>query len=405
MSAKNYGRVDEKNNVYVMDGGNERLVGQYPDVSPAEALAFFTRKFDDLEAQVRILEQRVAAGITDAKSLRTTHEHLTQECTEPKAVGDLQSLRDRLAKLAPGIEEAAEKAKAERAVAIAKALEEKEAIAAKAEAIVSNLGGINWKKSAQEMTELFETWQRLQKEGPKVAKAQTDPIWKRFSQARAKFEAGRRQYFASIDGKFKEAKQAKTDLVKKAEALVAKGADAAADYRKLQDEWKSAGRAGKHEDSLWAAFRAAGDAIFAAKKEQDSELALSQGANLKLKQELADKAEAIKVDDVKEAKRQLSEIQAEWVKIGHVPKNDVRNIEGRLRAVQAKIADAEKQEWMRTDPAAKARSNSLVTQLEAVIAELEQELKVATDAKKKAALTEQIQERTALLEAARNAVD
>ena len=405
MSANNYGRVDEKNNVYVMDAGTERLVGQYPDVPAEEALAFFTRKFDDLEAQVRILEQRVAAGITDAKSLRATHEHLTQECVEPKAVGDLQSLRDRLAKLAPGIEEAAEKAKIERDAAIARALEDKEAIAARAEAIVANLGGINWKKSAAEMTELFESWQRLQKEGPKVPKAQTDPIWKRFSQSRAKFEAGRRQYFASIDGKFKEAKQVKSDLVKRAEALVSKGADAATDYRKLQDEWKSAGRAGKHEDSLWAAFRAAGDAIFAAKKQQDAELEVSQGENLRLKQELATKAEAIKVDDIKEAKRLLSEIQAEWVKIGHVPKSEIRNIEGRLRSVQAKIADAEKQEWMRTDPAAKARSNSLVTQLEAVIADLEQELKKATDAKKKASIEEQIKARTALLEAAKNAVD
>lgn len=405
MSANNYGRVDEKNNVYVLDAGSERLVGQYPDVSADEALAFFTRKFDDLEAQVRILEQRVAAGITDAKSLRTTHEHLTQECAEPKAVGDLQNLRDRLVKLAPGIDEAAEKAKAEREAAIAKALVDKEAIAAKAESIVANLGGINWKKSASEMTELFESWQRLQKEGPKVPKAQTDPIWKRFSQSRAKFEAGRRQYFASIDGKFKEAKQTKAELVKKAEALVTKGADAAAGYRKLQDEWKSAGRAGKHEDSLWAAFRAAGDAIFAAKKEQDAELAVSQAENLKLKQELATKAEAIKVNDVKEAKRLLSEIQAEWVKIGHVPKNEIRNIEGRLRSVQAKIADAEKQEWMRTDPAAKARSNSLVTQLEAVIAQLQQDLATATDAKKKASITDQIQARTALLEAAKNAVD
>lgn len=405
MAGMNFGRVDESNNVYVTDGGVERLVGQYPNVPAEEALAFFTRKFDDLEAQVRILEQRVAAGITDAKNLKTTHEHLVAECAEPKAVGDLASLRNRLEALSGPIAETSEKAKAEREEAIAKALVEKEAIAAKAEQIVSNLGGINWKKSAAEMTTLFESWQRIQKEGPKVPKAQTDPIWKRFSQARAKFEAGRRQYFSSVDSKFKEAKQAKTELVKRAEALVGRGAEAAADYRKLQDEWKSAGRAGKFEDGLWAAFRAAGDAIFAAKKEQDAELAASHAENLSAKLELLKQAEAIKLDDLKEAKRQMSDIQAKWVGIGHVPKNEVRNVEGRLRAVEAKIADAEKQEWMRSDPAAKARSNSLVTQLEAVIADLEADLKKATDAKKKASIQEQIKARTALLEAAKNAVD
>ena len=405
MAGMNFGRVDESNNVYVTDGGVERLVGQYPNVSSEEALAFFTRKFDDLEAQVRILEQRVAAGITDAKNLKTTHEHLVAECAEPKAVGDLASLRSRLEALSGPIAETSERAKAEREEAIAKALVDKEAIAAKAEQIVSNLGGINWKKSAAEMTNLFESWQRIQKEGPKVPKAQTDPIWKRFSQARAKFEAGRRQYFASVDSKFKEAKQAKTELVKRAEALVGRGAEAAADYRKLQDEWKSAGRAGKFEDGLWAAFRAAGDAIFSAKKEQDAELAASHAENLSAKLELLKQAEAIKLDDLKEAKRQMSDIQAKWVGIGHVPKNEVRNVEGRLRAVEAKIADAEKQEWMRSDPAAKARSNSLVTQLEAVIADLEADLKKATDAKKKASIQEQIKARSALLEAAKNAVD
>lgn len=405
MASNNFGRVDEKNNVYVTDSGTERLVGQYPDVSAEEALAFFVRKFEDLEAQVRILEQRVAAGINDSKNLSATHEHLVAECTEPKAVGDLSSLRFRLEALAAPIAETAAKAKAQREEAIATAMEQKEQIAARAEAIVSNLGAVNWKKTAAEMTALFENWQKIQKEGPKVPKTQTDPIWKRFSQARAKFEAGRRQYFSTIDTKFKEAKQAKTELVKKAEALVSKGAEAASDYRSLQDQWKAAGRAGKAEDALWASFRAAGDAIFAAKKEQDAELAVEHGENLKAKLALLEEAESIKVDDLKQAKRHMSEIQAKWVKIGHVPKSDVRGVETRLRAVEARIAEAEKQEWKRSDPAAKARSSSLVTQLEEVIAGLEKDLANASDAKQKSSIQEQIDGRKALLDAARNAVN
>ena len=62
------------------------------------------------------------------------------------------------------------KANEERAAANQLAMAAKEEIAARAEAIVANLGGINWKKSAVEMTELFERWQKLQKEGPKVPK-------------------------------------------------------------------------------------------------------------------------------------------------------------------------------------------------------------------------------------------
>jgi hypothetical protein len=404
LTSTEFGRVDQDNNVFVIEGGVERQVGQYPGVTPEEALAYFVRKFEDLEAQVRILEQRIAVGVTDSKSLKTTHDHLVAELTEAKAVGNLGNLKDRLAKLAPAIEQAAAKLKAERDAAIEQAMAKKEEIAAKAEAMIANLGGINWKKSAVEMQELFNSWQELQKNGPKIPKAQTDPIWKRFSQARAKFEAGRRQYFSTIDAKFKEAKSVKSSLVERAEALVAKGGDAAADYRKLQDDWKAAPKAGKLEDALWTRFRAAGDAIFGDKKAKDAEMAASHQENLKAKLDLLSEAEKIKVDDLAKAKSALSEIQSKWVKIGHVPRDQVRTVEDRLRAVEKKLSDAEADAWRRSDPAAKARSNSLVSQLEGVIAELEAELAAAPAAKKKD-IQAQIDARKAWLEAAQKAVD
>lgn len=404
MTNNEFGRVDQDNNVFVIEAGVERQVGQYPGVTPEEALSYFTRKYDDLEAQVRILEQRIASGVTDSKSLKTTHDHLVAELTEPKAVGNLASLRQRLANLAPTISEAAEKLKAEREAANTEALAKKEAIAARAEAIVSNLQSVNWKKSAAEMTELFNSWQELQKTGPKVPKSLTDPIWKRFSQARAKFETGRRTYFSTLDSKFKEAKSVKSKLTEQAEALVAKGGDAAADYKKLQDDWKAAPKAGKVEDALWARFRAAGDAIFAAKKSKDSEVAASQKENLDAKLAILVEAEKIDTADLAKAKNQLSEIQARWVKIGHVPRDQVRVVEDRLRKVERKVADAEADAWRRSDPAAKARSNSLVTQLEAAIADLEKELAAAPATKKKD-LQAQIDARKAWLEAAQKAVD
>lgn len=404
MTSSEFGRVDQDNNVFVIEAGVERQVGQYPGVTADEALAYFTRKFDDLEAQVRILEQRIASGVTDSKSLKTTHDHLVAELAEPKAVGNLQGLRTRIEKLAPAISEAAEKLKAERESANAEALAKKEAIALKAESIVANPGSINWKKATQEMTDLFNAWQELQKNGPKVPKPLTDPIWKRFSQARAKFESGRRAYFATLDSKFKEAKSAKSKLVEQAEALVSKGGEAAADYRKLQDSWKLAPKAGKVEEALWARFRAAGDAIFAAKKEKDSEVAVEHKANLQAKLALLTDAEKVDVSDLSAAKLKLSAIQSKWVSIGHVPRDQVRVIEDRLKKVEKKISDAEADAWRRSDPAAKARSNSLVAQLEAAIADLEQELAKAPAGKKKD-VEAQIAARKSWLEAAQKAVD
>ena len=404
MTSNAFGRVDSENNVFVIDAGVERLVGQYPNVSEADALAYFVRKYQDLEAQVRILEQRLASGVTDAKSLKSAYDHLVTELKEPKAVGNLASLRERLAKTEDSISKAAEKISAEREENMVAALAQREEIAAKAEALVAKLDNINWKKSAEQMNSLFEQWQQLQKEGPKLPKAKTDPIWKRFSQARAKFESGRRAYFATLDSKFKEAKSAKSKLVEAAEALVAKGGDAALSYRKLQDEWKLAPRAGKAEDALWARFRAAGDAIFAAKKEKDSELAVEHAENLKLKLELIKEAEKIDVKDLEAAKKAMSDIQARWVKIGHVPKDKVREVEDKLRKVERTISEAQADAWKRSDPAAKARSSSLVIQLEAAIAELEAELASAPAAKKKE-IQASIDARKSWLEAAIKAVD
>lgn len=402
MSAAEFGRVDADNNVFVIEGGVERQVGQYPGVTQEEALAYFVRKFEDLEAQVRLLEQRLALSTSDAKSLKAAHDAAAAELVSPNAVGDLQALRERVARTAPKIEALAQESAAERAAASAAALAEKESIAARAEAIVAQGAKTNWKKSGAEMTELFERWQTLQKTGPKVPKSQADPIWKRFSLARATFERGRRAYFATIDTQFKEAKAQKEQLVERAEKLVPKGGEAASEYRALQDQWKLAPKAGKVEEALWKRFRAAGDAIFAAKKAADAELEAEQKTNLSAKLELLVEAETIDVSNIDGARKALSELQSRWSKIGRVPKNDVRRVEDRLRKVEKKIQDAQNDHWRRTDPAAKARSNSLIEQLEAAIADLEAQLAKKPGDK---AITEQIAARKTWLEAAQKAVD
>lgn len=404
MTTSEFCRVDEANNVYLIDGAVERIVGQYPNVPQEDALAYFTRKFDDLAAQVRTLEQRLAAGITDAKSLKTTREHLKTELVEPKVVGNVQNLRDRIEAVTGLIEATAAKVNAERAVASDAAMASKEEISARAEAIVANLGGVNWKKSAVEMTELFERWQKLQKEGPKVPKAKTDPVWKRFSQARAKFEQGRRAFYSNLDATFKEAKAEKTRLVEDAKALIAKGSAATDQYKKLQTQWKAAGKAGKSEEALWKEFRAAGDAIFAAKKSEDAEVEISQKANLELKTALNIEIESISFDDLAVAKKSLSNIQARWEKVGPIPRDQVRKIEEPIRKAEKKIADAQAEAWRRSDPAAKARSNSLVSQLEDAIAGLEKEHEAAKADKKKD-IEDQITARKAWLLAASQAVD
>ena len=60
--ASTWGRVEADGTVYVRTAEGERAVGQYPEGSPEEALSFFTRRFDALEFEVQLLEQRVRSG-------------------------------------------------------------------------------------------------------------------------------------------------------------------------------------------------------------------------------------------------------------------------------------------------------------------------------------------------------
>ena len=57
-----FGRVDADGTVYVRVGDQEHVVGQYPEGTADEAMAFFTKRYDALAFEVHLLEQRVRSG-------------------------------------------------------------------------------------------------------------------------------------------------------------------------------------------------------------------------------------------------------------------------------------------------------------------------------------------------------
>ncbi|CAB4613886.1 MAG: DUF349 domain-containing protein [Actinobacteria bacterium] len=402
MSTSQFGRVDAENNVYVIDGA-ERKVGQYPGVPAEEALAYFVRKFEDIAAQVRILEQRVANKV-DSQGMKKMAAKLADDLKEPAAVGDLSDLRRRVANLDSKIGAlVSEKTEANKE-ATAEAIAKRAAIADRAESIANqDATKTQWKTSGAEMTKLFEEWQQLQKSGAKVSKSDADAIWKRFSSARTRFETAKRGYFAGLDATNKIAKAKKNSIVEQAEALAAKGSDDITGYRKLLDEWKNSGRTpGKSDDALWARFKAAGDQIFAKKTETAVVETAEYEKNLATKLEILKEAETIDPSkDLAAAKKALVAIQQRWEKAGRVPKEKLRETEDKLRAIEARVRKVEEDEWRKSDPAAIERSNSVTAQLEDSIKKLEAALEKATagkDAKKIKDATEALEARKAWLE-------
>ena len=410
MSAIKFGRVDEDNNVFVLELGSERKVGQYPNVKPEDALAFFENKFADLDAQVRILEQRIKNNVS-APNLSDQMKKLTADLVAPNAVGDLNNLRSRVAALAPKIAELSAKRTAVNKEAGVAALKLRIDIAEAAEALANqDQAKTQWKQSAEKMAKLFIDWQALQKSGAKVSKSEADPIWKRFSVARTKFETAKRAYFAGLDSANKAVRANKNAIVDQAEKLAADGSDGTNAYRKLLDQWKAAGRTpGKSDDALWVRFKAAGDKIYAARQIVVSTESGEQSSNLTAKLELIKAYSTIDASKgLDEAKRSLQELQKKWEKIGKVPKDKIREIEDKLRAIESRVRNAEQDHWRKSDPASIDRSNSVISQLESSILKLEAALKAAAatgDKKKISEATEALEARKAWLETVRAAAN
>ena len=380
MDAAKWGRVDGEGRVYVQDGGTEREVGQFADAPIAEAMAFYVRRYLDLKSTVVLFATRLPQ--LSVREIDSTLKTIEESLVAPAAVGDLDGLRARFHALKAVAAERREAVAAERAAAKEQALKERTAIVERAEAIsAQDPARTQWKNSGAELRELLETWKSAQRRGPRLDRPTEDALWKRFSHARTTFDRHRRQFFSELDAKQAQVKAAKEALIRRAEALQhsTDWAGTSAAYRGLMEEWKKAGRASrKEDDALWARFRAAQQVFYDARRAKDEATDAEFAENLRVKEALVAKAEALlPVKNVKAAKRALRPIQDAWEEAGRVPRGAVRRIEGRMRAVEDAIREAENAEWRRTDPETKARAEGLAGQLQESIASLEKDLAAA----------------------------
>jgi hypothetical protein len=371
-----WGRVDETGTVFVREPEGERAVGQYPDGTPEEALAYFERKFTELAGQVTLLEQRAKRG-APATDIAKAVASLTASVSTANAVGNLAALHTRLEALGGTVSELTEKQTEESKALVAAALTEREAIVVEVEQLAAqDPAKAQWKQVSATLDELFARWQKHQQDGPRLPKNESNELWKRFRAARATIDGHRKAFFAELDSTHKDARGRKQELVTKAEALAPKGADGIPAYRTLLDDWKLAGRAGKKfDDALWAQFKAAGDALYAAKSEVDAKDNVEFEANLAEKLELLTEAEKLlTVTDRVKAREALASIQRRWDKIGKVPRDKVKVVEDRLRRVETAVRKLDEEHWQKSDPEKQARSEGLATQLHEAIAKLEREL-------------------------------
>lgn len=398
-----WGRVAEDGTVFVKTAEGERSVGQYPEGTPEEALKFFTDRYDALAFEVHLLEQRIAAGKLSPEEASSSVKTLREQVADAHAVGDLTALTARLDATAPVIAIQREARKVEKAQRTAESRAEKDKIVAEAEKLAESN---DWRNGANRLRELLDQWKAL----PRLDKPSDDALWRRFSSARTSYTRRRKAHFAEEHERRDGARVTKERLVKEAQALSGstEWGPTAGRYRDLMRDWKAAGPAPRDvDDKLWQEFRGAQDAFFGARDAANAEIDREFAANAEVKEQLLVEAEALlPVTDLEAAKKAFRDLADRWDAAGKVPRDRMKDLEGRIRKVEQAIRGVEDDQWRRSDPEKSARADDLVSKLEAGIAETRARLDKARaggDARKVKDLESELENKQAFLEMARRA--
>lgn len=367
-----FGRVDPDGTVYVRVGDTERSVGQIPDSTPEEALAFYVRRYENLEAEVVLLEQRVDAQAMSPEEAKTRITTAKANVAEANVVGNLEALIARLDKLAEKLPAQIEARKAARAEQNAATIEAKTAMVEEAEKLST---GNDWRGGVDRFRALLDEWKKL----PRVDKATDNELWHRFSSARTQYTRRRKAHFAELNAKRDEAKAIKEAIIKEAEPLATStdwGPTSGA-FRDLMRRWKAAGSARRQDDdALWAKFRAIQDQFFNARTEAQNVIDGEQSENLTAKQALVEQVEKDLegVTDVEQAKSIHRDFLTKFNEVGHVPRNAMRDMDNRVRRINERVSDLEAEEWRRTDPEARQRADDMVTKFQEQVDKLAKQL-------------------------------
>ncbi len=340
-----FGRVEADGTVILLAPEGEVVVGQWAAGTPAEGLAFFGRKYDDLVVEIDLIEKRLSDHRAPAEQAEAVLVRVREALAARSFVGDIAGLEARCDRVAASVEAAKAANRARKAEQREAALVQRRALTDEAEALGDST---SWRTTTERYAAIVEEWKSL----PRGDRATEQELWSRISAARTAFDKRRRQHFSELDGQRKEAMGAKRELIAKAEALSVSTdwIKTSKQLRDLMGEWKTAPRGSRtDEDKLWKRFKAAQDAFYAARTASEDAEQEGLRANLPAKEALLAEAEALlPVTDLKAAKTSLRSIQDRWDKAGDLPRGDRERLEGRLKKIEDTIRGAEADAWKTT---------------------------------------------------------
>ncbi|MDP9241333.1 MAG: DUF349 domain-containing protein [Actinomycetota bacterium] len=376
-----WGRVTDDGTVYVRTADGERVVGSWQAGPPAEGLAHYSRRYDDLVTEVTLLGQRIESGAADPKATLATIRRLRESLPTAPVVGDLEGVATQLDTVQAKAEDRLEQAKAQRAIQLQEALARKRALVEEVEALAAS--STHWKVAGERLREVIADW----KDGPRVDRKDEAEMWKRLNAARAAFTRRRGAHFAQLDVTRKEAQARKEALVAEAEGLSesSEWGPAARQLKDLMTQWKAAPRASREaEEDLWMRFRAAQDTFFGRRSEALAERDAASRGNRDVKEKLIVAAEQLDLADPRAAQERLRDLQERYEKGGRVPREEAAALDDRMRDAEDRVRDAVDDRWRRTA----ATSNPLLDQMREQVTKAEKRVARARAAGDERALAE-----------------
>ncbi len=196
-------------------------------------------------------------------------------------------------------------------------------------------------KSVVQSFRMLQKYHDEWKEVGPVPQDKKDEIWDRFKNATDQINQRRREHYAKLQEEQEQNLEAKQALCEKMEELITEPLETVGQWQKMTKQvtdlfgvWRTIGQAPKkHNDEIWKRFKGSMDSFFGAKKEYFGQLKEQQLENYNLKLDLCAQAESMQDStDWRQTTEALKKLQADWKKIGPVPRKHSDKIWKRFRA-------------------------------------------------------------------------
>ena len=192
-------------------------------------------------------------------------------------------------------------------------------------------------RAFKELQMLHKIWK--EEIGP-VSKEYREEIWEKFSTATRKIHDARQDYFKNIDKVFEENLEKKQEVISQIEAIANKPSNSHGGWQKqmkevntLRESFFEIGKVPKKDNEpTWKAFKKATREFNHNKNGFYKDQKKEQYDNLQKKLDLIQLAEENKDnEDVQATIDLMKRIQADWKKVGHVPRKDSDKIWKRFK--------------------------------------------------------------------------